>query len=254
MKFPLLYSKNGVGFLTENNQEFASVYLKARDLEHRILSDEEVKLLPYRAQGKPHSEEWNLRRKSFQRIMTYLRKKPPGIHVLDLGCGNGWFANAMASISAKNQILGLDINVLELEQAARVFQKSNLQFVYGDVLQLGSHFVKKFQIITLNASLQYFKSAGTIIAHLRSFLTPGGEIHIIDSPFYKAKDISKAQKRTKDYYENLEVPEMIRNYFHHCLDEIGNHRILYRPLPKIFRSLGGPKDSPFLWIVLYEKD
>lgn len=121
---------------------------------------------------------------------------------MDIGCGNGWFSNILSKIE-NSKVGGLDINPIELEQADRVFKKENLQFYYGDIFQI-KEFEKQFDAITLNACVQYFPNFKLLLDKLKSFSTPGGEIHIIDSPFYKNEEISNAKERTYKYFQALD--------------------------------------------------
>ena len=117
-----VHIKNNVIYTTEVSNSFSNVYIKVRKKEQRILSDIEVVLLPHLG-----SKEWRLRKKSTNRFLAYLTSKKTSQKILDIGCGNGWFSNAMAQVSEKNKVTGLDINIEELEQAARVFKKENFE-------------------------------------------------------------------------------------------------------------------------------
>ena len=248
MDLEFLHKKTGIGYLSKNENPFSSVYLDVRKKEHRILTDEDVKKLPLMVSSNPNHSEWKLRQKSSQRFIDYLKTKPEKLQILDIGCGNGWFTNSIAETSKSSDVIGLDINHMELEQAARVFQKGNLQFVYGDIFQIESKLCNQFDIITLNACIQYFSNFKALISKLISFSKPNGEIHIIDSPFYRKEELDKAKKRTKDYYTELGFPEMASNYFHHCFDDLEDFKILYNPKKNILIKLIRRKDSPFYWL------
>lgn len=234
--------KNNVNYLTLEDDQFNSKYLNVRHKEQRVLSDVEVSLLPKKI--KINSNEWLLREKSAIRFINYIESKQ-NISILDVGCGNGWFTNLIALNN--NVVRGIDINIYELEQACRVFKKDNLQFIYGDIFKIDKPFRQAFDIIVLNASVQYFENFEILISTLKTFLKPNGEIHIIDSPFYSNNKRLEAKKRTEDYYNELGFPEMSKYYFHHLLEDLELFEILYKPnrslANKIFRS----SDSPFIW-------
>jgi ubiquinone/menaquinone biosynthesis C-methylase UbiE len=166
---------------------------------------------------------------------------------LDLGCGNGWFSNQIACIS-QTQIIAVDVNDDELKQAARVFQKPNLKFVYADIFSQESDDLQTFDIITVNSCIQYFDNLENILRQLKSKLSSAGELHIIDSPFYQQSDIASAKERTLAYYQSLGFPEMAEHYFHHTLTNVGAYEIMYKPnrsaLNKLFRRI----DTPFMWL------
>ena len=241
-----LYVLNGVGYLTEKKEEFESDYIKVREKENRVLTDSEVSILPKTYSKNPNKKEWELREKSTQRILNYLESKNKDLSILDIGCGNGWFTNQLASISKENKIIGLDVNTEELEQAVRLFETEKTCFLYGDVFKL-EDFRAQFDIITLNASVQYFSDFTKLITVLVNFLKINGEIHIIDSPFYEEKEIEKAKLRTELYYTNLGFPEMAKNYFHHKKGDLKDFVILYKPKGFIAQKLS-KKSTPFLWL------
>ena len=117
-----------------------------------------------------------------------------GRRAIDVGCGNGWFSNTLTLNN--NEVVGLDINSLELEQAARVFKKEKLAFVYGNLFKINEPFINQFDLIVLNASIQYFSDINELVTKLKTFLKPSGEINIIESPFYYKKESIDDKKRT----------------------------------------------------------
>ncbi|MEO5776422.1 MAG: methyltransferase domain-containing protein [Flavobacterium sp.] len=233
-------------YYSQPNTAFSDLYINARKKENRFYSEEEIKKLPNIQKDHPHYSEWQLRKKSSNRFFSYLKTKNKPLEILEIGCGNGWFSHLMSSVQ-DTQITGLDITIVELEQAAKVFNNENLSFVYADLFQKTALNDKKFDIIVFNSSLQYFENLKELFKMVSNLLSENGEIHIIDSPFYKASEIEKAKERTQNYYKDLGFPEMSKNYFHHRLENLGKHKIMYNPVSFLnyFR-----KDSPFYWILI----
>lgn len=221
--------------------EFEVAYLKVRRLEDRVYSDEEVKNLPYSEKQK---EEWKMRAKSAERFRKYLNKKHQNSRLLEIGCGNGWFTNYCAK-SVKSAI-GVDINSTELKQAAKLFGNSHTQFYYWDLFT-DSPFEDKFDIIVLNAAVQYFENFKKLIDQLKTLLKKDGEIHIIDSPFYQSKEIAAAKSRTKTYYSQKGVEHMAKQYFHHDVKVLKQFTLLYKGRKSKLEKLILGKDSPFSW-------
>lgn len=248
MDFNTIFQKNNIFYLTEEKVNFSDIYVAARKKENRILTDEEVSILPYLKHY-----EWPLREKSTERFLTYISSKDNTLQILEIGCGNGWFSNKIATITQKNQVVGLDINSEELKQAARVFKKANLQFVYGDVFEIKSIFDQQFDVIVLNGTIQYFPEFKKLLTKLLSFLKPNGEIHIMDSPFYTKETTLAAKANTLSYYTAIGFPEMASHYFHHSYENIKYFKIMYCPPKHWFYKLLNRKDSPFYW-VLYIND
>ncbi len=249
MDFSKSQKKNGVFYLTEENLVFSDVYIAVREKENRILSDKEVALLPYLKRY-----EWPLREKSTERFLKYIASKNNALQILDIGCGNGWFSHKTATVSEKHQVIGLDVNSEELKQATRVFQKENLQFVYGDLFEMESAFKEQFDIITLNGAVQYFPDFKVLLTSILSFLKPNGEIHVIDSPFYEKNQIVAAKKRTLNYYTQMGFPSMAANYFHHDISTIIDFQVFYHKKRSYLNRLLGKNDSPFPWLCCKKSD
>lgn len=169
--------------------------------------------------------------------------------MLEAGCGNGWLCHMISDIPG-SRVIGVDVNFTELQQAARVFQDfPNLHFIYTDI-NSGLFRENKFDIIVFAASIQYFESLEEILGSALKLLKPGGEIHIIDSPFYSNSEIKAAQQRSRIYYEEAGFPAMASCYFHHCLEELKpyHYSIMYNPR-KLLNRFSKIK-RPFFWICI----
>ena len=225
---------------------FADLYLRVREKEKRILSDEEVFLLPDTLRENPHAGEWELRKDAMSRLIKYFKNKKQALTLLEVGCGNGWLAHRL-SLLHPISVTGLDVNETELKQAARVFAAiTNLDFYHGSIDDL---IVSKnrFDVILFAASIQYFPSLAEILHKAMQLLQPGGEIHILDSPFYDMDELQPARQRTRQYYDELGFPGMATFYFHHCKADLKNfrHYILHKPgsMFNLFRE----NKNPFPW-------
>ncbi|HZE85687.1 MAG TPA: class I SAM-dependent methyltransferase [Puia sp.] len=235
------------GHTTPGNMLFEKKYIVTRSIENRLYTDDELMKLPDIPTGHTHYREWQARRRSGARLVDYLRDKNRDLDILEIGCGNGWLSHQMAEIPG-TKVTGLDINFTELQQAARVFNDDpNLHFIHGDV-RSGILKDRRFDCIIFADSIQYFPYLKKIIHHTLSQLKPGGEIHIIDSPFYKAVDLEAEKRKTFAYYSSLGYPEMADFCFHHSRNDLRSfrHSLLYNP-GAIQNRLLGKKDS-FPWI------
>jgi ubiquinone/menaquinone biosynthesis C-methylase UbiE len=245
-------SKNGVLYFSEPSEnQFEEEYIKLRTLENRILTDEQVKQLPY-LQNHPKSKEWEVRQQSTQKFLEYINGKAFNT-VLEIGCGNGWFSNLMAKQNPEFTVWGVDVNVKELDQAARIFKNTkNLRFAYWDIFE-NHESAPKPGLIVLNASVQYFENINTLLKRLFKIIKAYGEIHIIDSPFYGEEDALKAKQRTIEYYSVSKAGNLIPFYHHHVFDNIdGNYSVKKLYNPKGFsirlKKLTGKKQNPFPWL------
>lgn len=233
-------------YYSQPKNAFSDLYINVRKKESRFYSQEEIKTLPNLEKNHPHYAEWQLRKKSSNRFINYLKKTNRPLKILEIGCGNGWFSHLMSMIE-KTEVTGLDVTIAELEQAAKVFDKENLSFIYADLFEKNQLNDKQFDVIVFNSSLQYFENLKELFKVVGRLLSENGEIHIIDSPFYKASEIEKAKERTQNHYKNLGFPEMAKNYFHHRFDELRKYKIMYNPFSflRYFK-----KDSPFYWVLI----
>jgi ubiquinone/menaquinone biosynthesis C-methylase UbiE len=241
-----LKSENKIAFNRTSN-EFEQLYIDLRSYEKRVYTDEEVAWLPDVNENHIHRKEWEIRKTSCKKLIRYLRQKKRSLKILEVGCGNGWLSYQLSQIRYSN-VIGVDVNLLELQQAERVFADiPNLNFIYGD---LNSTFLEfeKFDIVIFAASIQYFNSFSEVIETVLDKLNQRGEIHIMDSHFYSEEEVGRAEERSRDYFLNKGFGKMYEFYFHHSLKELGkfNFAILYDPhsaLNKILRN-----KNPFYWI------
>ena len=248
-----LYIKKGVYYLSEYmKNEFESLYLKTRKKENRIYDDKVVKNLPAINKNHPLFREWRIREKSILKLEEYIKNKEKPLNIMELGCGNGWLTHNIAMIQ-DCYVIGVDVNKSELEQAARVFcYQNNHKFFYADIFadyfELGD-----FDIVILASSIQYFRNIHHLFERLLYLTKHNGEIHVIDSPFYNSSEISKAQKRTYNYYNKIGFPQMSDFYFHHSYEELEKYKPHFKYIPgkqNIFSRFLTKNSSPFPWIVI----
>lgn len=223
--------------------DFEELYIAVRQQEKRIYTDEQLQLLP--DIDHVYYDEWKIRKRSSERLIEYLSKKHKFLRVLEVGCGNGWLSAKMSNIP-DTQVIGLDINQLEIDQANRVFKKENLEFIY-DSFNDNTFDRAKFDVIVFAASLQYFPSVINVMKQALDILRPGGEVHIIDTPFYTPDEAEKADERSHNYYAALGIPEMAEHYFHHSISEFWGfkYEVLFDPT-SIFNMIF--KKDPFYWV------
>jgi ubiquinone/menaquinone biosynthesis C-methylase UbiE len=141
-------------------------------------------MLPHLGKTHPRNTEWAGRATSCKRLIRYLTRNKKSAHILEIGCGNGWLSHQLSLVPG-SRVVGLDPNLNELRQAARVFRhQSNLKFIYGDfysdILQDLS-----FDIIVMAAAVHHFPSFPLIIGDVLPHLRARGELHLIDSCLYR---------------------------------------------------------------------
>lgn len=246
-------TKNGLICISdpEEFKKQEQLYLEVRKKENRLYSDEIVKILPDLDSNHALYDEWRIRKKSLQKLLSYLKQKKTQLKILDIGCGNGWISNQLAN-NLKCQVFALDMNAVELQQGVRVFGNNPyLTFQYGNIFDQ-NYSEREFDIMLLASSIQYFPDINKLLDRLLELLSASGEIHIIDSPFYKSQEVSAARERSRMYYQQLGFPKMTKHYFHHSMTDLNKFDLkvmydansLFQRIAKILiKSL-----SPFPWI------
>ena len=232
--------------LDDSHKNFEKIYLEVREKEKRILNVEEIRKLPHVPKDSPDALLWRTRRKNINRFLKHLAHKKRACNILDIGCGNGFFTKLMQEQG--HFVVGIDVNLLEVNQAVTAFGAEEIIWVYGDIL-CDPLPEATFDIITFCCSFQYFENTELLLRRCKQFLKPGGEIHIIDSPFYNEIGKAAAKARSKEYFEKVDVLPMQDYYFHHSYETLQNFIIQFNYKPNLFRTKL-LHDSPFPWIVL----
>lgn len=233
----------------KGHPSFAEAYIRLRTKEERIYTDDELLNLPDISPQHRYYKEWKLRKKSAAKLKAWFEKKIKPLSILEAGCGNGWLSRYLSDIPL-SKITGLDINKPELLQAKRVFgHVPNLQFQYGEI-DAAPVKEEHYDRIVFASSVQYFPSLKQLLGTSLQLLKPGGEIHILDSPFYQQHEIKAAQERTNQYFSGIGFAEMAEYYFHHSLAELApfHYSVLHKP-GFINRYLLMNK-NPFPWICI----
>lgn len=228
-----------------NFKDFETHYLYVRSKENRILSIREIRDLPNVDPNYVHFSEWEIRKKNIKRFLTCLSKNKRVKRILDIGCGNGFFTNMLAK---DHEVVGVDVNLTELKQAAEAFSSSDIRWYYLDIL--AEHLPEnKFDLITFCASFQYFENPKELLKRCFELLNDQGEIHIIDSPFYSPEKLETARLNSLKYYQTIGSEKMNLYYKHNTYHALEGYqfRLLYKP-NSLIRRLLRIKDSPFPWI------
>lgn len=229
-------------------RKFENLYTTAREKENRLYSDEEVTILPDIPSSHIYADEWRVRKRSADRLVNYLQKKRSSLAILEVGCGNGWLSAQLAGLK-NSTITGIDINEKELNQAKRVFgSRSNIYFEVKEIREI--RLIKPFDVIIFAAAIQYFPAFSLTIGEAIKLLKRDGEIHILDSHFYKKDEIGQAGQRSLSHYQSIGCGEMADFYFHHAFESLDafHYKFLFNPL-HIKNRLFWRKD-PFPWICI----
>ncbi|MEO9965942.1 MAG: class I SAM-dependent methyltransferase [Reichenbachiella sp.] len=212
-----------------DNRSSESLYIEARSLEGRVLTDDQVSRLPNTSAEQSHHQEWQLRSKSYRRLLSVLKRLKP-TSLLDIGCGNGWMMANLSTEFPRCRMTGVDLNLTELDQASRLLTQKNVELYYLNLMEEPFFENGTLDVIVFNASIQYFSDLTGIIERAKTLLKPKGSILINDSPFYDSTALAlAAAKRSKEYYSKLGVPDMSKRYYHHT-----SHELLHLGLKQYF--------------------
>lgn len=223
------------------HESFVAEYLKLRGREGRLYPDEIVRCLPYPGRQAQHGTEWAIRARTARRLRRYFAQRTP-LRLLEVGCGNGWLSHYLSLLPAC-EVMGIDINSVELRQGERLFKAPNLSFRETTLAQLNAD---SFDCILFAASFQYFADVAHTLSECFQRLVRGGSVHIVDTHFYRTHERAAAQNRSASYFAGQGATSMERYYFHHSMEDLAPNRYrLLNPLSDGLRRLSGPV---FPWI------
>jgi len=112
----------------------------------------------------------------------FLRHLHPGMRVLDIGCGPGSITLGFADIVAPGNVVGIDFQESQVDQAEKLRETRglpNLRFEVADAYQL-PFADKSFDAVFANAVLWHLREPGRALAEIRRVLRPGGVVGIRD--------------------------------------------------------------------------
>ena len=97
-----------------------------------------------------------------------------GLRIVDVGCGNGYFAREMAARGAR--VTGVDISSGMIDNARRLERENPLgiEYVVADAADLESLGIEPFDMATSCVALQDMPDLGRVFQSVRRSLRPGG--------------------------------------------------------------------------------
>ncbi|MGO9902104.1 MAG: class I SAM-dependent methyltransferase [Solirubrobacteraceae bacterium] len=107
-------------------------------------------------------------------VYEWIAKRVAGRRVLDMACGEGYGAAAMARTAAS--VVGLDANLEAHEHARLRYRTSNLTFERGMVENWGEP--GSFDAVVFLQTIEHVFDPPAVLAHHRSLLAPGGSFYV----------------------------------------------------------------------------
>ena len=100
----------------------------------------------------------------------HLTRKSSPLDILEVGCGAGFSAEYLAGTYSK--YVGVDYSERLVEFAQAQHQKSNIDFVVGDINAI--NFKEKFDVIVMIGLLHHLDDPSATLSRLKYWLKPGG--------------------------------------------------------------------------------
>ncbi|HUL50568.1 MAG TPA: class I SAM-dependent methyltransferase [Gemmatimonadales bacterium] len=175
----------------------ASARFRAAYAEHRRAEGRgsggaaELLALPYLRSG-PFARQWAVRARSYEAFIRLVvspaiaRVAPRPLAVLDLGAGNGWLSYRLSRLGCRAVALDWRSDAVDGLGAARGYgSESGAPFTSVvasfDAIPTG----RRFDVAVFNAAIHYAVSLDQVIAAATRVVVSGGQLVILDSPFYE---------------------------------------------------------------------
>jgi ubiquinone/menaquinone biosynthesis C-methylase UbiE len=171
---------------------------RAEEQRRRILDQFTRQAVPF-AQMPAHSND------EANQLLLNLARIGPGDTVLDVACGPGLVACALAEVA--RHVTGLDLTPAMIEQArARQRAKglTNLAWLLGDAVPLPFPDAT-FSVVVTRYSFHHFLDPKAVLAEMVRVCTPGGRVAVMDV-FTSSPEQAEAYNRV----EKLRDPSHVR--------------------------------------------
>lgn len=208
MSNPLYQLENGIFFLHKETPEEilrSEQLIRLAKKETHAYDDAEVREFPNTFSYNLHKEAWKQKSDLTDHFTHYLHKRLPQATepytVLQVCSGMGWLAAKLAE-REDFQVLGLDNRRWLIEQSTRIFQRSNLKFLYGNLLAKPFE-SEAFDLIVIDDAIQYFPDLSELLDICLAMLKPEGEIHLLGNVLYSAGRIEAEESEQKQHLKLL---------------------------------------------------
>jgi SAM-dependent methyltransferase len=171
---------------------------KAEEQRRLILDQFTRQAVPFAEMPAHSNDEAN-------RLLTHMARVGPGDTVLDVACGPGLVACALAEVA--RHVTGIDLTPAMIEQAkARQQSKglANLTWVVGDAVPLPLPDAA-FSVVVTRYSFHHFLEPKAVLAEMVRVCRPGGRVAVIDV-FTSSPEQAEAYNRV----EKLRDPSHVR--------------------------------------------
>jgi SAM-dependent methyltransferase len=126
--------------------------------------------------------QWHQARYAF----TLAQLVKPTDRVLDVGCGEGYGAELLATKAA--EVVGMDLSAEVLRLARDRHHSSNLRFVEGNAMDLTAETWGRFDVVTCFEVIEHVADPGAFLDRLVSVLRPDGVL-ALSTPHAVVEDL-----------------------------------------------------------------
>lgn len=111
----------------------------------------------------------------FLEALEWLRaERRRGLHILDLGCGNGWAVTRHLA-QPEDEVLGIDLHAPSIAYAQRSFARQGLSFRCANAETLHDDPLK-WDVIVLADVLEHIDDPHALLSSCSQMLAPGGRV------------------------------------------------------------------------------
>jgi len=117
-----------------------------------------------------------VQQESAARLLTALPEFSAA-RILEIGCGTGNYTVRLAARFPRASLTALDFAEAMIRQAGKKCQAADVAFLHADGEQYLAENRRQFDLITSNATMQWFDDLGLALAHVARSLAPRGIFH-----------------------------------------------------------------------------
>lgn len=123
-------------------------------------------------------------RSTYDRAFPSLWDMVPGKRILDVGCGEGGYALALAEAGAREVVgLDIDLNFQFAEMAAQHRGLKNVKFVQADITTIED---ERFDIVISHDSFEHFEFPEVVLGEMARTTRSGGKLFIKFGPPWRS--------------------------------------------------------------------
>ena len=132
-----------------------------------------------------NNDFWNWTRNNFVKFMLRYIKK--GSYVLDIGCGDGYYAYQISKNKKIKKVIALDISKNSIEYAKRKYPHPNIDFIVGEFEKINFN-EKKFDAIYMCEIIEHFNNPDKVLKKISMILKPEGLLFISTPNFLRLEN------------------------------------------------------------------